>query len=200
VVALPCCAIGVALAAGSVWVTQPTSGAGWVLRINPRSGRMIARIPVAASPSRIVAVGTSAWVATSQPPTSLARIDTATNRATSYLPAGGISDIATGATGLWASEDRSRAVRLDPSSGRVIRRVNFSSSAQLLAVGSDRVWATAPACAGCTRGFVRGVTLSTGITGPLMPTGETPVGIAVGGGALWIANFNSGTITRISTR
>jgi DNA-binding beta-propeller fold protein YncE len=198
VLPLPCCTIGVAVGAGALWATRPRQAAGQVLRVDPRSGRITARITVGFGPSAIVVATGNVWVSNTSLQTSLMRIDARTNMVTTTVEVGqGISDLAVGASGLWATENRQTAVRLDPASGRVLRRVGFPDTALQLAVGHGELWASALNCRSCAQGFVTRLNLKTGSAGPPIPVGATPVALTVGGGALWVANFNSGTVTRL---
>jgi DNA-binding beta-propeller fold protein YncE len=194
---LTCCTIGVATGAGSLWATRARQANGEVLRIDPRTGHISARIRVGSGPSAIVAAG-SLWVANTAPKTSLMRIDPHNNTVALTVEAGhGISDLAIGASGLWATENQQTAVRIDPASGRVLRRVAFPTTALQLAVGRGELWASAVNCRACAQGFVTRLRLNTGLAKPPLPVGKTPVALTIGGGALWVANFNSGTVTRI---
>jgi hypothetical protein len=196
VLAVPCCTIGVAAGAGAIWTSRPAQGPGQVLRLDPWSGRVTARIRVGFSPSAIVVADDSVWVSNTSVQTSLMRIDPYTNKVTATIERGqGISDLAVGSSGLWATENHQIAVRLDPASGRVLRRVGFPATALQLAVGQGELWASALNCRSCAQGFVTRLRLRTGIAGPAIPVGQTPVALIVGGGALWVANFKSGTVT-----
>ena len=72
---------------GSVWVPQLGHPHGWVVRIDARSGRIEARVPVGAAPGSLAIAGGSVWVANTLGGASraigantLSRIDPASNR------------------------------------------------------------------------------------------------------------------------
>ena len=70
----------VIVALGSVWLTVGTEGEhGYLLRIDPRSDRIVARIPVGESPSGIAVSPGAVWVTTPDNGT-LSKIDPTTDR------------------------------------------------------------------------------------------------------------------------
>jgi YVTN family beta-propeller protein len=102
-------------ALGSIWVT--TAGnynedkPGYLLRIDPRSNKVIAKIRVGAAPNGIAVSPGAVWVADSQDGT-LSKIDPATNRVVSApLPVG---DYPTGALyaygALWVADNQDKTV------------------------------------------------------------------------------------------
>jgi hypothetical protein len=100
-----------AAGAGAIWA----GGDGRLLRLNPRSGHLAARIPwVAGSHDAQAAVGAgSVWFASGD---RLARVDPATNRlvATGAIPELDSAGIAVGADAVWVLSG-DRLVRIDPA-------------------------------------------------------------------------------------
>lgn len=104
----------VAIGEGAVWVA--TRG-GAVLRLDPRSGEEVARIPVGAGPAFGVAVGAGAVWVTSPMGDTVSRVDPATNRVVGKprLVEGRPLFIAVGAGGVWVGSAGAAAVlRLEP--------------------------------------------------------------------------------------
>src|SRR5262249_47521362 len=121
---------GVAVGEGSVWVvlnTPPT-----LLRIDPRTGVVQARIPLAAragptAPFPIgVAVGNGAvWVLSGNTGT-VSRIDPALNAVVATSPRISLNPvaIAAGAGAVWVADGADDAVdRIDPATARVTREI-----------------------------------------------------------------------------
>ena len=200
VIPMPCCAIGVAAHGRDVWVTVPRDGPGAVMRIDARSGRIVARIPVGPGPGPIALAGSRVWVWNTSAPTSLMAIDPATNRVVGGADLHGVSALASGPAGFWAGGDGIGIVRIDPRSGRILRRTAAVSGTQLLAVGADAVYGGERSCGECAASFVTRTGIAQGVAGAAVPVGDTAVDLAVGGGALWSADFGSGTVTRIPLR
>ena len=200
VVPIECCAIGVAARGGDVWVTVPRDGPGEVVRIDARTGRIAARIPVGNGPGPIALAGGRVWVWNTSAPTSLLSIDPATNRVKGGTPIHGVSDLASGPAGLWAGGDAIGIVQIDPRSGRIVRRTSAVSGAQNLAVGDRAVYASQRTCGICDESFVTRTGIAAGLSDAPMPAGKVAIDLAVGGGALWVADFGGGAVTRIPVR
>jgi hypothetical protein len=195
-----CCAIGVVVHGDDVWVSVPRDGPGAVMRIDARSGRVRARIPVGPGPGPIAFAGGRVWVWNTSAPTSLMAIDPATDRVTGTADVHGVAAIAAGPAGFWVGGAGIGFVRIDPRSGRILRRTAAVSGTQLLAVGTDAVYGGERSCGACRASFVTRTGLAEGVAGAPLPVGDTAVGLAVGAGALWTADFASGTVTRIPLR
>jgi hypothetical protein len=84
-----------------------------VLRVDPGSGRTVARVPVGFEPGPLVATRAAVWVAGSSdpdlPPGPVARIDPAANRVTATVPVDGH------ATALAADGDRAWVATTSPN-------------------------------------------------------------------------------------
>jgi DNA-binding beta-propeller fold protein YncE len=197
VVAVECCAIGIATGGADVWVTVPRDGPGEVVRIDARTGRIAARIPVGNGPGPIAIAGSRVWVWNTSAPTSLLAIDPATNRVAGGTLIHGVSDLASGPAGLWAGGDTIGLVQIDPHNGRILRHTRTVSGAQSLAVGDSAVYATQATCGICDESSVTRTGITAGLSGAPVPAGKVAVDLAVGGGALWVADFGGGTVTRI---
>jgi DNA-binding beta-propeller fold protein YncE len=197
VVPIECCAIGVAARGNDVWVTVPRDGPGEVVRLDARTGRIVARIPVGNGPGPIAIAGSRVWVWNTSAPTSLVAIDPRTNRVAGGAALHGVSDIAAGPAGLWAGGDGIGLVQIDPRSGRIVRRTSAVSGARSVAVGDRAVYASQNVCGVCSESSITRTGIAAGLSGPALPAGEMAVDLAVGGGALWVADFVGGTVTRI---
>jgi hypothetical protein len=132
---------------GSLWISDPV--AGEVVRVNPETRRVLARIPVGSG--QYIAtepVGGELWVR-SQRDTKLQRIDPGTNavraRFQPRTPDGrafpSLSVLAS-ESGVWAIGDEG-ALRLDPRTGAGLQLVaapTGSSEARGFAIGEEYLW------------------------------------------------------------
>jgi hypothetical protein len=136
----PSCDVrGVAQAAGSLWIScSDTSagapGKGSVVRVDPVTGGVLARIAVDPQPGRIAAALGMLWVPSFDRST-LTRIDPRTNTVTAVvkLPAPAQTIVAAGGAlwVSWATAEPRRAgfLRIDPASGVVTQRVPLDAPA-----------------------------------------------------------------------
>ncbi len=202
----------VAFGARAAWVTSAERRT--LTRIDPRTGHRLGRPISAGSYSEGVAVGLgSVWVASGQLPCggperpctpsidqsgTLVRVDPRTNRVTARMRIPhSPSYVAVGPQGVWLSSNDGSVVRVDPRTSRVTARVRATGGGRTtLAFGLGRVWVTVIQAPG-GRGSVVPVNPRTGAVGKAIAVGESPIGMAVGFGALWVANFNDGTVSRV---
>jgi YVTN family beta-propeller protein len=137
---------GLAIGEGAVWVGDalyPPSGSTPVLRIDPRTNGVAARIPVAAEVAAIAVGAGAIWVASDNG--TLTKIDPESNVVTSTLDLGGaLSDVAVGFGSVWVANNGSRNVaRVDPATGEVLATIPTGTRPDGLTVGGDAVWVTA---------------------------------------------------------
>ena len=120
---------GGGVAAGAVWVTVFSSGSdnplpGSVVRVDPTTGKVVARIRVGASPLAVADAFGSVWVSNGDGGT-VTRIDPVTNRVIATIPVGPVPYQMAPVDGrLWVSTQTS-AVRLDPTNNAVDMRVKL---------------------------------------------------------------------------
>lgn len=133
---------GLGVAFGSVWTCSPdASGAGdEVLRLDPRSGKVLARLPVAKRPDQghLEAAAGRLWVITDA---GLVGIDPATNQAHPPLDLGVAgTELAVDEEMVWVSSVADGAVvQVDPAARSVVARAAGLDSPRELTVG-DQVW------------------------------------------------------------
>ena len=193
--------VGVATGAGYVWVTRPAEGIGELIRVDPTTNR-VTGAPIDAGPGPIAALYAfgALWI-TNSSPSSVVRVDPSTGTVSTM---GFTGRLAAGYGSLWASSDDS-VVRVDPKTGRPTATLRVPR-AQAVAVGEGRVWVLASAKSSSATLFypVKNTAalweidpMNNRIVGkPLRLAALQPLALAVGGGALWVADYNSGTITR----
>jgi streptogramin lyase len=202
---------GIAAGDGFVWVTS--RGNGTVTRIDPRSLEPVGKpISVGAAPADIAVGDGAAWVANTEDG-SVTRIDASTGRADPPIQVAGDQalGLCLGEGGVWVAKtddrlaQRIEVVRIDPESHSV-SEFGESIPAAIpvrLAAGEGGVWATLvggvrPPATGSRPGQVA-LLDPDDLTQPakLVRAGDRPEGIAVGDGAVWVANSGDGTVTRI---
>jgi streptogramin lyase len=130
----------VAYGGGSVWVACPRLEA--VQRIDPLSGRVVARIAFPGIRVHTVAASDDAVWAIALPDSTGQRIDPATSRVAARVPFGvEVPYLWTGARALWIADDGGRAiVRVDPATNRVVGRYPVGDGPAGFATDGRRVW------------------------------------------------------------
>ena len=137
---------GLAAGEGAVWVGDvqyPATGAGTVLRIDPRTNHVAARIPVAAEVAAIAVGAGAVWVASDDG--TLTRIDPEANVATATVDLGGaLSDVAVGFGSVWVANNGAHNVaRVDPETNAVVATIPTKTRPDGIAAGEGAVWVTA---------------------------------------------------------
>jgi YVTN family beta-propeller protein len=138
---------GVVAAFGSAWTADHREGT--VSRIDVGTNRVTARIPIGELPYAVTAGGGAVW-APALLSKRLVRINPKTNRVTASVD-GSFNRLAFGAGAVWVIEWpnapdppdpwRGRYVtRIDPSSAKVVTRIELPGPSESIAVGEGAVW------------------------------------------------------------
>jgi virginiamycin B lyase len=184
---------------GGIWL----SGMEEIYRLNPRTGRRQAKIPVPQGPCQATDVGAGAvWTATCGVP-GLAKIDTKRNRVARHvaLPVStdyfGEGSIGVGAGAVWLVTDgpdctACRVSRVDSGSMEVTAEIPVLIGAASVRVGAGSVWVTNPVEDVVQRIDPQGRQVIRTIN-----TGRGPRFFDVGKGAAWTLDQVDGTVTRI---
>ncbi len=181
--------------AGSVWQTDNENDV--LVRIDPATGKVVTRIPVAAAPAGVAVTAGSVWVA-NEHNGSVQRIDPTTNRVVATIPVGPIAPagpqiMTAGPGGIWVGiQHTGENVRVDAATNKVGLRVPLDGP---VASDGKQVW----------------IGVDTGEDGPSFVVRIDPVsgnaittvpldtkgisGIAVGLGSVWASS--GGGLTRI---
>jgi TolB protein len=159
----------VAIGEGAVWVARATSNdpavpipAGEIVRLDPATGEVLARIPLDQVGPLAVGEG-SVWVANyprDEAPATLLRIDPTTNSVSdvidlpllayevakgdrAFLP----NDVAVGFGRVWVSTARGTVVSIDPGTGEAVTQDGEPATIlDGLAVGAGSVWTWSGFC------------------------------------------------------
>lgn len=186
-------------------VTFDDNGNGWVAddqtasvkKFDPGSGNLIGRASHTGGTPIAVASGYGRiWVADPADNEVLA-VDANTGKVSgsAVTVAQGPVSIATGEGGVWVASLLSGTITLiAPHTEQVVASVALPDGAVRLTVGGGYVWVT-----GKTDTLVRvnphplGVTLNW----RQVRVGQGPIGVAVGQGAVWTANAQAGTVSKV---
>jgi YVTN family beta-propeller protein len=184
---------------GAIWTANSSDHT--VTRFDPNTRSVVKTIAVPGAPSGLVVAGRDLWVLLLYSPdvsedayvqdAGIAQIDTSVNDVLgSFRLAatvwGYFDTIAAGARFLWAA-DNGVVSRVDAVRGRVTKRVDVETgSASRLAVGAGAVWALAGSAVERINPASASIVASIPIAGG---TGPTPNALAVGRGAVWVANI-----------
>jgi hypothetical protein len=173
---------------GATWVASQ----GALLRIDPRTNRVVATIPTPVSGENAsIAFGQGAvWVTSGQANGVVYRIDPTANRVTATIGVpGGAFGIVVAAGTVWVTQflpepDPGHVARIDARTNRLLSPVEVPNMPGAIRAGFDAVWVT-------SRFTVSRIDPHSGaVTQPLHRTGDVR---AVGGGALWGSYANSAT-------
>ena len=192
----------VAVASGTAWVSSSRSPT--VVRIDTATGRVRRPSLRAGRGVKALAAGYgSLWVLNFERGTiSRYSLRTRRLRSRSSVPSGRPAGVAIGSRAVWVSTIRSGAaageldavLRLDPDSGRIVRRVPVAAGVGGLDVGLGAVWLVNRLSQSVTRLDVRTGALTSVAVGP------DARGISVGEDAVWVGSFADDAVTRIDPR
>ncbi len=133
---------GLAVGEGAVWAIGDALDHR-LFKIAPRSGRLLAIIPLPIAPQRI-AVGAGAIWITDALHDVLVKLDPASGRVLRRIPvSGGADGVAVGAGGVWvATGIAGQVVHVDPASGRIVGRIDVGPGLREIAAGLHDIWVT----------------------------------------------------------
>jgi DNA-binding beta-propeller fold protein YncE len=188
---------GVALGAGSAWVTSYSDDT--VTRIDLHTGRILGVTRVGRLPVGVATASGSVWVVNSGEG-SVTRIDARSGRViTRRIEVGpGPLGIAAGLGSVWVTSTLHRhVVAIDPRTGRVGAQIEVGGGAVGIDTGAGAVWV-----ANASEGTVSRIDPLTG-SSTAYPVdggagfGRGPIGIAAGPGGVWVANNRDKTLVRL---
>ncbi|HJP65635.1 MAG TPA: hypothetical protein VKA30_04945, partial [Actinomycetota bacterium] len=180
----------VAVGEGSAWVVDHARLS--LLRIDPRTNRVIARISLSAVPDGVAVGDGLVWVRHNGVVASVTRVDPGTNRAagTIQLPAGA-DGMAVGGGSVWVTDTTNDTlIKLDPATMSTSDTIDVGRSPQAVAVddaGDVWVYNTGDSTVSKVDGGTGTVVVVIEI--PRRAPDETSAprrGLAVGFGSLWV--------------
>ena len=189
---------GIAVGAGSVWMMADAKGGpdGLLVRFNPSTNKVVARIRVPAGSYAAAFGGGSVWV-TSTGQSLLTRVDAATNKVVSETKVGKAPRFLTvGAGSVWTLNQGDGTVsRVSMKSGRLTATIDagLAGHGGEIAYGAGGVWATLEGFpmtridAGTNRVTAQWV-------------GKGGDSIRVGLGSVWLTDYEGGVVWRVGVK
>jgi YVTN family beta-propeller protein len=169
----------IAVGEGAVWIGN---GSATVMKVDPASRSVTARIDVGNEPTAIAASRFGVWVADDTDNT-VTRIDPETTAVTSTTPVGvGPTDVAVGEGAVWvANGDDGTVGRLDRKTGAVITTIAVGGHPTGIAVGDGAVWV-----ASSDDGTVTRINPQSNEVEAIIEVGESPRSLVVADGRVWV--------------
>jgi hypothetical protein len=190
---------------GAVWVADDQGAA--VLRVSPAANKVVARISLGDGPADMVFRGSQAWVVTHRDNT-IFRIDTTTNAATRLGKVEGndaaAERLALLGDGLWITGRGMSLVKMDPSTGAILRTLDIGGTGIDVIAAAGALWIPVRTAAVDRTGFltmtaVRRVAADGSVRTVATARGRVDVhGVAAGPGSVWIADNTSGQLYRLA--
>jgi virginiamycin B lyase len=192
--------------AGSVWVADDQ--AARVVRVSPKTNKVVARIRVGDGPASMAFYGASAWVINHRD-TTLDRIDLAKNTSheLAHIPGDAPERMVWSHGSLWITGRGTDLVEIDPLDGSVRRTIDIGASGIDLVASGDSIWVPTRSAEVDPTGFptmdaLKRVSISSGAVATVVTaSGRVDVhGLAAAGGAVWIADNTDGRLYSVAAR
>jgi virginiamycin B lyase len=183
---------------GSIWVVgyPEIEGKSQLARIDPATNAVIAQIPLGTFALNVAVGEGSVWV-TDTGTGKLLRIDPSSDRVVASAELGkDAGAVAAGEGAVWVADPTANLVlRFDPKSLRVVARIAIpepNGDQGGIAVGGGRVWYATHDGYSMISIHPEDNRVDGRVVGAAGPSG-----VVIGDGAIWVTNFDRGTITRI---
>ena len=189
---------------GSVWVADDQGAE--VIRVAPKSNKVVARVAVGDGPADIVFDSASAWVIDHRD-RALFRIDLTTNAASKLttVPGDAPERMVLAGGKLWLTGRGTDLLRLSPSTGALESTIEIGASGIDLAVLGDSLWVPVRSAAVDVSGFptmeaLKRVSITSGAVSTVaQAVGRLDVhGLAARSGYVWLADNTSGFLYRVN--
>jgi ABC-type transport system substrate-binding protein/DNA-binding SARP family transcriptional activator len=180
---------GIASGAGAVWVTD--TAADVVLRIDP-ARRSAERIPVGHGPTGVALGDGQIWVV-NQLDRTVSEVNPSALKQVEKIEVGNGADaIASGLGSVWVANTTDHTIsRILAGSSKVVATVELGADVpEGIAAGKHGVWVTS------STGQLLFVDAGSNRVTQAYAIGNSPRGVAVGDGSVWVANSAEGTISR----
>jgi YVTN family beta-propeller protein len=181
----------------SVWVSNYPKNT--VARLDPKSNKILAMIPVGNKPCSGLTTGFgSLWVPLCGDQT-LARVDLKEGKVTATIPLG-IADseggLAQGAGSIWLITDKKGILsRIDPANNKVVAEIQVPPGSFTVAFGEDAVWVT-----GTETNVLTRINPDTNLVVESIPVGKAPRFLTIGGGYIWTLNQTIGDVSKVDPK
>jgi serine/threonine protein kinase len=192
----------IAVGEGGVWLLQTTAAipGRWLWKYDPRREVLAPAAIDGIVPCGISGISAGAgavWLCDlAHQPDTLLRLSPAGGRLVQVVPGCPCVTPAFGEGSAWVVAFPTYGVgdwvyRLAPKTNRIVAKVELGFSTAWYDAGEGGFWAVDTVNDG-----VRRVDAASNRLAETFPTGRLPLGIAVGFGAVWVANSRDGTVTR----
>ena len=133
---------GLAIGEGAVWAIGDALDRR-LFKIDPRSARLLATLPLPITPQRIAAGAGAVWI-TDAIHDVLIKVDPASGRVVQRIATcRGTDGVAVGAGAVWvACAIDGQVLRIDPARGRIVKRIAVGAGLREVAAGPSGVWVT----------------------------------------------------------
>jgi YVTN family beta-propeller protein len=191
-----------AAGSGAVWVSRSVEDR--VLRIDPRTNAVTATIKAGPQPDGIAVSRGAVWVMNAGGP-SVSRIDPATNRVVATIRVGRHGaccadhmNLTTGGGMVWVGIPLTSAiVGIDAATNAVTKTIRLEPQpCGNLAAAGRALWVTGAHCGAAVTRLDTRTNKPTGAVGAV----KAPIGLAIAGGDVWVADLDAKTIDRIDSR
>ena len=181
----------------SVWVSNYPKNT--VARLDPKSNKVIATVPVGDKPCSGLTTGFgSLWVPLCGDQ-ALARVDLKEGKVTATIPIGsGDSEggLAEGAGSIWLVTDKKGTLaRIDPATNKVVAEIQVPPGSFAVAFGEGAVWVTGTETHVLTR-----INPDTNLVVETIPVGKAPRFLTIGGGFIWTLNQTNGDVSKVDPK
>ncbi len=192
---------------GSVWVADDQGAK--VVRVNPKTNRVVAQVPAGNGPADMAFSGTTAWVMNHRDRV-LTRVDLRTNRSAPLATVGETDNVApermVWAGGkLWITGRGADLYRVEPATGSTEATIDIGVSGIDVAVDGDALVVPTRSAETDGRGFptmnaLQRISVSTGAVKTLArPVGRVDVhGLVAQKGFAWLADNTGGRLYRLA--
>lgn len=182
----------------AVWVASTNPFA--VVRIDPATNRIVARVPMPGEACSGLAFGFgSIWVPICGKRAELVRIDANENKIAAVLPQGPFGPeggIASSDDSVWMVTNKSGAlVRMDPANNTVRQKIAIPPGSYNPIYSHGSVWITS-----VEGNVLTAVDATTGKVLDSISIGPKPRFLTSGGGSIWTLNQGDGTISRVDEK
>ncbi len=190
-------AAGIAFDGSDGWLADDATGT--LRRFDPSSGSYRSGpVTVGGHPVAVAAGAGEAW-ATDVSGNTVVEVSARSGRVVGSPVTVGTDpvSVAVGEGGVWVASLQAGTVTLiDPRSGQVTATVALPDGAVRVAVGAGAVWVTGQSDS-LTR--IDPVPAGVSLRWTSVTVGQGPIGVAVSGSTVWVANTQSGTVSRVDS-
>jgi DNA-binding SARP family transcriptional activator len=170
-----------------VWVGDPSGSR--VLRLDPRTGRILSEVPLVVQVTGMAVGHGSVWVSDAVNDVVF-RINAVNERVNTRIHVSdGPRAIAVGKNAVWVvgEHPRSGVWRIDPRMNRAVAHVSVPPSANYVAVGAGGIWVTSRTPGHVGPGSLTRIDPKTNKVVATIDLGFSPQGVVVANGLVWVA-------------